>query len=84
MFYLIKIILDNFQSLRKKLKTAEFHSDLEATEQTKKRRRLHAVKLFESSDEDMAPKKKNVIHLPDIPKLDDGEYHLLFIKIIKY
>lgn len=59
MFYLIKIILDNFQSLKKKLKTAEFHSDLEATEQTKKRRRLHAVKLFESSDEDMAPKKKN-------------------------
>lgn len=75
--YLKKNILDNFQSLRKKLKTAEFHSDLEATEQTKKRRKVHAAKFFESSDEEMTQNRKNVINLPNIPKLDDGKYHLI-------
>lgn len=66
------IVADNFQLLRKKLRTAEFHTDLEANEQTKKWRKVHAAKFFESSDEEMVPKKKNVIHLPNIPKMDDG------------
>jgi len=36
---------------------------------------VHAAKFFESSDEEMAPNRKKLINLPNIPKLDDGKYH---------